>query len=365
MKFVFWQNIISFHQSAFLNALSEKHEITLVVEKSIEADRKEQGWNIPGLEKIKIIVLPEENQIFQLLDETAIHVFSGIVAYPMLSQAFKYAIKKGLKIGVLMEPFKWIGLAGKIRWMKYCFLNIRFGSKIDFIAATGELGVLQYQNIGFKPSKIFEWGYFVEYTDLSINIEEKIEDFQKPSILFVGSIDDRKNIIPQIEIIKKFHDRISKMTIVGDGPLKEKLITIIQDQSIFDFQGNLPNNEVKQLMTSHDILILPSKFDGWGAVINEALHAGMQVISSENCGASVLLDGETRGEIFQFKGQSDFETVMLKWINKGALKYDERLCISDWSKNHISGKVVASYFEQIVKYVYSKDSKRPLAPWRK
>ena len=36
MKFVFWQNIISIHQSAFLNALTAHHELTLVVEKDIE-----------------------------------------------------------------------------------------------------------------------------------------------------------------------------------------------------------------------------------------------------------------------------------------------------------------------------------------
>ena len=63
MKFIFWQNIISIHQSAFLNALSEKHELVLIVEKDLEKGRKEQGWSIPGLEKIRIITAPSENQI--------------------------------------------------------------------------------------------------------------------------------------------------------------------------------------------------------------------------------------------------------------------------------------------------------------
>jgi glycosyltransferase involved in cell wall biosynthesis len=254
-------------------------------------------------------------------------------------------------------------LKGKIRWLKYHLLKIRYNNYIDFIAATGELGTLQYRNIGFDERKIFEWGYFVESSELSINKAINNEYLQYPSILFVGSIDDRKNIIPQINIIKKFEDRIRKMTIVGDGSLKVELKAKIQGYSIFDYKGNLPNNEVKKLMSSHDILILPSKFDGWGAVVNEALHAGMQVIASENCGASALLDGETRGEKFEFKGKNDFEQVLLKWINKGSLTQDERHRIANWSKNHISGKVVARYFEQIVDHVFTGNSERPSAPW--
>ena len=364
MKFIFWQNIISIHQSAFLNALSEKHELVLIVEKNLEKGRKEQGWSIPGLEKIRIITAPSENQMVELLNDESIHVFSGIYSYPMVSNAFRQAVKKGLKIGVLLEPFKWIGVKGKFRWVKYYLLKFRFGSKIDFIAATGELGALQYGNIGFEKQKIFEWGYFVELSKLSINNEIKKTDFQKPSILFVGSIDDRKNIIPQIEIIKKFEDHIRIMTIVGDGPLKEELLTKIQGYSIFDYKGNLRNNEVKKLMSSHDILILPSKFDGWGAVVNEALHAGMRVIASENCGASVLLDGEVRGEKFQFKGDDDFEKVLLKWIKKGSVSADERVIISEWANKNISGKAAAEYFERIIKYVYDDKSERPIAPWK-
>jgi len=364
MKFIFWQNIISIHQSAFLNALSEKHELVLVVEKDLEKERKEQGWSIPGLEKINIIVAPTEKQMIELLDETAIHVFSGIYAYPMVNKVFRYAVKKDLKIGVLLEPYKWIGVKGIIRWMKYHFLKLRYNNYINFIAATGELGVLQYSNIGFDKLKIYEWGYFVEFSELSINNEINKDDFQKPSILFVGSIDERKNIIPQIEIIKKFEDHIRIMTIVGDGPLKEELLTKIQGYSIFDYKGNLRNNEVKKLMSSHDILILPSKFDGWGAVVNEALHAGMRVIASENCGASVLLDGEVRGEKFQFKGENDFEKVLLKWIKKGSVSADEKVIISEWANKNISGKAAAKYFERIINYVYDDNSDRPIAPWK-
>lgn len=365
MKFVFWQNIISIHQSAFLNALSEHHELTLVVEKDLDEERKEQGWSIPGLERIKVVIVPKDDELYQLLDMSAIHVFSGISAYPMIKKAFKYAVEKGLKNGVLLEPYNWKGLKGKFRWIKYYLLRMRFGNKIDFIAATGELGVTQYSKIGFDGSKIFEWAYFVESTEKSISQPARSEEKNKPSILYVGSIDTRKNIIPQIDIIMKFENQISKMTIVGDGQLIEDLLDKIQGHPVYDYKGNVPNHKVTELMEQHDILVLPSLFDGWGAVVNEALNAGMRVITSENCGAAALLDGETRGEKFDFTGERDFETVLMKWINKGALTPDERQEIAAWAKDHISGKVAADYFERIVNYIYTEKTQRPVAPWRK
>lgn len=364
MKFVFWQNIISIHQSAFLNALTAYHALTLVVETDIEEERKGQGWNIPGLEKINVVVAPTEKRIQELLDQSAIHVFSGIDAYSMVSKAFSLAVKKGLRTGLLMEPFKWIGFKGKLRWIKYYLLSIRFGKKIDFIAATGALGTLQYEKVGFDKSKIFEWGYFVEHSEQLADNDVQINNTGKPSVLFVGSIDERKNIIAQIEAINKLSNKIETMTIVGDGPLKEKLKSKIKDNPLFNYKGNLPNSEVKKIMYSHDILILPSKFDGWGAVVNEALHAGMRVIVSENCGAAVLLDGEVRGEQFYFDGVNDFELVLSKWLNKGELKYHERLAISEWAKDHISGKIAAEYFVDIINHVYTTESTSPVAPWK-
>src|SRR5690606_29233684 len=119
-------------------------------------------------ESIKVVIAPSDDDLYHLLAISAIHVFSGISAYPMITKAFRLAVKSGLKNGVLLEPFKWIGIKGKIRRIKYTILRIRYSKNIDFIAATGELGVLQYEKIGFDSHKVFEWGYFVENRNKSV-----------------------------------------------------------------------------------------------------------------------------------------------------------------------------------------------------
>lgn len=48
-------------------------------------------------------------------------------------------------------------------------------------------------------------------------------------------------------------------------------------------------NEIPHIMENHDILILPSLHDGWGAVVNEAITMGLYIITSDKCGAKALI----------------------------------------------------------------------------
>lgn len=363
MKFIFWQNILSIHQSAFLKALAEKHHVTLVAEQSLEKDRKSQGWCIPEMGNVKIVITPEIKQIYSLLENNAIHIFSGINAYPLVSKAFNLAVKKNLRIGVMLEPFEWSGYKGKLRWIKYLFLQHHYKLSINFILTTGSKGYLQYKSIGFREKDIFEWGYFIDSKNLLSQLSTKNKQTTKPSVLFVGRIDKNKNIDLLAKLINKHKNLIEKFTIIGDGPNNNRLQSYIEVLGYIDYKGILPNVEVQNIMNKHDLLILPSQYDGWGAVINEALHSGIQVIASENCGASVLLDGEMRGEKFYFNGKNDLETVLLKWLKKGPVSPMRRQEIKAWSSSHISGEAAAVYFTNIVDYVYGVETTKPIAPW--
>lgn len=57
-------------------------------------------------------------------------------------------------------------------------------------------------------------------------------------------------------------------------------------------------NKVHQMMHRFDVLVLPSRYDGWGAVINEALQRGLYVICSNRCGAKALVVNDKIGKVF-------------------------------------------------------------------
>lgn len=83
MRIIFWQNILSLHQSAYIRALVNKKdiEVTLIVEEDIPRWRKDMGWSIPNFGNAKILIRSEKAEIFQILKETeheTVHIFSGI-----------------------------------------------------------------------------------------------------------------------------------------------------------------------------------------------------------------------------------------------------------------------------------------------
>ena len=365
MKFIFWQNIISIHQSVFLTALAERYPVTLVVEHEIESQRKDDGWSVPSMGNTRIVTAPNYEQIEQLITQNndSIHVFSGINAFQLVYRAFRTAYKKRMHILVYLEPYIWNDSKGWLRRIKYTWLGLRYQSHIQGVLATGQTGINCYRKAWFSSKKLYQWGYFTTATSTQALPQERYSDKEKPKILFVGRLDHNKNCLLLLDICKRLLGQFDQLTIVGDGEHRDEIKYRIKDIPQVQYLGVLPNEKVKEVMSQHDILVLPSQYDGWGAVVNEALQCGMRVIASENCGASVLLDGIQRGELFCFKGKNQLETVVKRWLAKGKPTIEERQEIIRWTEETISGTVAADYFVKICEHVFENNPNKPTAPW--
>jgi glycosyltransferase involved in cell wall biosynthesis len=361
MNFIFWQNVLSIHQSAFLRNLAESNKIILVVEIKITEARKKAGWNIPDFGNTEIIIAPNQQQIRALLNQSdTIHVFSGMQSFKMPSMVFKLAVKKRLRIGVILEPFDWIGWKGKLRFIKYYFLKLRYNHAISFLLTIGNKGRWCYEKTGFPKHKIYDWAYFTEKPN--VDLPKKI-DHHLPRIIFVGKLDENKNVLSLVTICKQHKRDIEKLQIIGDGYLKQTLLKDIQDSNI-EYLGILPNDEVYSYINEADLLALPSIYkDGWGAVINEALMCGTPVIVSDHCGSSVLVN-ENRGRVFSIKN-NNLETVLTDFIKQLPYNSSKRQMVRDWALTNISGESAAHYFISIIEYVLQESSIKPVAPWIK
>ena len=56
--------------------------------------------------------------------------------------------------------------------------------------------------------------------------------------------------------------------------------------------------KIPEVICESDCLVLPSRYDGWGAVISEALMVGTPVICSDNCGAANVVTASNVGSVF-------------------------------------------------------------------
>lgn len=365
MKYVFWQNMLSIHQAPFLRALSQSHDVCLVVSHAIEERRLKVGWSIPDFGQTDIVIEPDLDKMNMMLaNKDTIHVFSGInlSKYPLMRKAFNLGIKQNAKIGIMSEPFNISGMKGKIRTVKYMHLSAKYNNKLSFILTTGKEGRRCYERTCFSKEKIFDWGYFTEKVSGNTN-RDVIELKEKINLIFIGSIDKRKNVLSLIESFISVDNSSARLIVIGNGALEQELKTKIKNSPNIDFLGRVDNNNISDYISASDLLILPSVFDGWGAVVNEALMCGTPVVASDYCGASVLLDGKQRGEIFSVK-KDNLSTILDKWIKKGKVSDKQRAKIKHWSEENISGEVSSHYFLEIMTSVFEK-GERPIAPWVK
>jgi glycosyltransferase involved in cell wall biosynthesis len=93
-------------------------------------------------------------------------------------------------------------------------------------------------------------------------------------------------------------DSQAHLTLVGEGPCREELKHLVQKLQIedsVDFHSSMPVSQVRDQMRNAHVYVLPSNgYEGWGAVLNEAMSEGCAVVASEAAGAAktMIKDGE-------------------------------------------------------------------------
>lgn len=178
------------------------------------------------------------------------------------------------------------------------------------------------------------------------NIEAK--EFRKyynkkdKNILYIGTIDKRKNTLFLLKVLKKLIkcDENFKLYLIGkeNEKYKNKCIRYInknQMNSKVVFIKNINQNEIKDVYEHCDIFLLPSTYEIFGMVLLEAMYFNIPIVSSLNGGSSYLLSENNIEKSFEVK----------KWVKK-IIQINNEECIYD---KKILWKDVADRFIEIYK----------------
>lgn len=158
--------------------------------------------------------------------------------------------------------------------------------------------------LGFPVSKCFKWGYFPLY---DCNESDGSIVKSKNTILWAGRFLDWKHpevAVKVAHLLKK--DGIDfKMNIVGEGVERrnlERLISKYGLESQVFLLGRKPHDEMIRIMREHKIFMFTSDFyEGWGAVLNEAMMSGCAVVASHAIGsAPFLINDKENGLIYKY-----------------------------------------------------------------
>jgi len=167
--------------------------------------------------------------------------------------------------------------------------------------------------------KMRMWGYFVESSKFRVkrskfNVDDDIRKHTNPSsqlptikVLWVGRLLEWKRVDTIIRAVgnlatgasaNKLRDPTHNfdflkivLDIYGTGPEEARLKKLAGKYGdAIRFYPPVPIVEVRRLMHEHDVYVLASNgYEGWGAVVNEALEERMNVIGTYEAGASATL----------------------------------------------------------------------------
>ena len=105
----------------------------------------------------------------------------------------------------------------------------------------------------------------------------------KVTFLFLGGLVRGKGIDTVLHAISRV-ERPAELLIAGEGPEREQLQKIAaqcHSHHTIRFIGALAYEEVCEVTREADVLLFPSRHDGFGMVTMEALAAGLPVIASD------------------------------------------------------------------------------------
>jgi len=162
--------------------------------------------------------------------------------------------------------------------------------KADLVVTFGELSTNAIEQMGVLPQKVLnlfntvpmeQYREVAKQKEINWNIGHKF--------LFVGQLIERKNIESLLHAFDKIHLESDTLTIVGEGNKRKHLENITLTLGLsncVNFVGHKSSEELSQLYSNHQTLVLPSINEVWGLVVNEALVTGMHAVISSKCGVA-------------------------------------------------------------------------------
>ena len=189
----------------------------------------------------------------------------------------------------------------------------------------------------------------------SNNIVNSTNDIQ---LLFVSRLTFQKGIWTLIKACGILNQRgitNYKLTVVGEGHLKDEMFSLIDEYKIRDkvnFLGWKKLEELPDIYRSADIFILPSVMEGMASVTLQAIASGLPIIVSRVAGNEDILEEGYNGLNAQYNNPLDFADAIEQLIKQPELRKKMSRNSIEKSKQFTWGSIAKKYLELYEKSVY-------------
>lgn len=115
------------------------------------------------------------------------------------------------------------------------------------------------------------------------------------TFLFCGQMIARKGLDNLLEAFSQLDHRARLLLVGREAELPAMLAQFSAEvRARLEYAGFQAPDDLPRFFAQADVFVLPSRYDGWGVVVNQALGAGLPIICSDHVGAGC--DLVTEGE---------------------------------------------------------------------
>jgi glycosyltransferase involved in cell wall biosynthesis len=207
---------------------------------------------------------------------------------------------------------QWLGTAkqwlGRLTWRQY----IRPLFDVAFVP--GDRQVAFANRLGFRSSHVLR-GLLCADTE-AFTPQADNPHSSDHAFLFVGRLTELKGVSVLIDAYRRYRERSVQpwpLRIVGVGPLLKS----VQGTPGVECLGFIQPADLPKIMWAATCLVLPSRLEPWGVVVDEATIAGLIPICSERVGAAVhLVQDGYNGYVIPAENPAELTVSMEMVANK-------------------------------------------------
>ena len=370
---VYWREVPIDVENGVFKYIDENWdgEVMVVSFSQMDESRKHIGWET-SYKRIKQLYINKNDNIRQSIINIiknsvgAIHLLCGTRGYMRIILEELKKWENSPKVAVIAErPTKYINanplerFKGCIRTLYYKHDYSQFNQFVSAYFAMGLSGVAAYDSVGWSKDILFNY----MYCPLLYSSESK-ETNSTPKILYLGRFEKKnKGLDLLMDVFDDIDDNFNyQLDLVGGyGKDSECVINWVSKKKNVKFIGKWDPKNICDNISKYDVCIVPSHYDGWNLMPNQAICSSIGTIITNNCGSDELIRFSGAGMVVEDKKDSLCNAVKYVLEHKEVL--DEWKSKAKEYRDKISWTTVGKYFMDVLDYVFYESKRKPVCPW--
>ena len=247
------------------------------------------------------------------------------------------------------------------RWMLislYKYLGFKYRNRIKGVFAMGTLGCDAFK--GWAHGNVFP---FLYPHFISIKSDSESHKTTVPlKALYVGQLDKRKGIDLLIDTVELLLGGIELYVVGANGNIASESLRRIDTVPNIHYLGVWSSEDLASNISEYDFCVVPSRYDGWGMFVMEAIEAGKGVITTNQVGSKDLVEASGAGLVIDSGNETALKRALLHVVNNPNVA-EEWMTRAREYRRYLSKNSVGDYFRECTSYVTNKTVSKPNCPW--